>query len=302
MEPPIQVTLAANAGVLLRVRNTSILIDALFADTSGCGLSPETRERLMSDLPPFDEVDYVLFTHLHEDHFSEDMTRTFLRRHTVKGLMLPVSERLERQGFFDFVRETGTPCSVLSGQIVKTVFTLSDEVQVSAFRTLHLDEKYHYVLHFCYLIVFFSWGRAAAGRLCQPPVLQRSSAQAFLSRHAAGGDDRRVSSAVSGGKRGTAPTDVFPEPPCLAGERTARHCTRPGTSNNYAVIRQIARQKAGSLPYGAIVHNVSVIFSPQTKSEDPRESSGLERKKDSADVQFPRLLRKPRKRNGAEFF
>ena len=44
MEPPIQVTLAANAGVLLRVRNTSILIDALFADTSGCGLSPETRE------------------------------------------------------------------------------------------------------------------------------------------------------------------------------------------------------------------------------------------------------------------
>lgn len=152
MEPPIQVTLAANAGVLLRVRNTSILIDALFADTSGCGLSPETRERLMSYLPPFDEVDYVLFTHLHEDHFSEDMTRTFLRRHTVKGLMLPVSERLERQGFFDFVRETGTPCSVLSGQIVKTVFTLSDEVQVSAFRTLHLDEKYHYVLHFCYLI------------------------------------------------------------------------------------------------------------------------------------------------------
>lgn len=50
MEPPIQVTLAANAGVLLRVRNTSILIDALFADTSGCGPSPETRERLMSDL------------------------------------------------------------------------------------------------------------------------------------------------------------------------------------------------------------------------------------------------------------
>ena len=39
-----------------------------------------------------------------------------------------------------------------------------------------------------------------------------------------------------------------------------------------------------------------------TKSEDPRESSDLERKKDSADVQFSRLLRKPRKRNGAEFF
>ena len=37
-------------------------------------------------------------------------------------------------------------------------------------------------------------------------------------------------------------------------------------------------------------------------SENPREFSDLERKKDSADVQFSRHLRKPRKRNGAEFF
>ena len=85
MELPIQVTLAANAGVLLRVRNTSILIDALFADTSSCGPSPETRERLLCGLPPFDEVDYVLFTHLHQDHFSEDVTREFLNR--VTGLL-----------------------------------------------------------------------------------------------------------------------------------------------------------------------------------------------------------------------
>ncbi len=39
-----------------------------------------------------------------------------------------------------------------------------------------------------------------------------------------------------------------------------------------------------------------------TETEVPRETSVSERKKDSADVQFSRLLRKPRKRNGAEFF
>ena len=40
----------------------------------------------------------------------------------------------------------------------------------------------------------------------------------------------------------------------------------------------------------------------KTKSE-PREAGPIwERKKDSADVQFSRLFRKPRKRNGAEFF
>ncbi len=40
----------------------------------------------------------------------------------------------------------------------------------------------------------------------------------------------------------------------------------------------------------------------QTETGVPRETPVSERKKDSADVQFSRLLRKPRKRNGAEFF
>ena len=38
------------------------------------------------------------------------------------------------------------------------------------------------------------------------------------------------------------------------------------------------------------------------KPEDPRGSSGLERKKDAVDAQFSRLLRKPRKRSGTAFF
>ena len=41
---------------------------------------------------------------------------------------------------------------------------------------------------------------------------------------------------------------------------------------------------------------------PITKSELPRESSDLERKKETADVELSRHLRKPGKRNGAGFF
>ncbi len=154
MDSPIQVTLVANAGLLLRYQDTSILLDALFSgeSCSFCAPSPATRERLLHGDPPFDCVDYVLFTHLHEDHFSEALTREFLLSHRVKGLMLPSSARFEQQGFFDFVKESGIPCHVLTGDTCKAEFRLSDEIQISAFRTLHLDEKYHDVLHFCYLI------------------------------------------------------------------------------------------------------------------------------------------------------
>ena len=154
MDPQFQVTLVANAGLLLRVRKTSILLDGLFSgpSCSYCDPSPETRERIFCGRPPFDSVDYVLFTHLHADHFSEALTRDYLRRHTVKGLMLPGSESLEQEGFFNFVKGSGTPCVVLTEQISKAVFHLPDGVEVTAFRTLHLDEKYHDVLHFCYRI------------------------------------------------------------------------------------------------------------------------------------------------------
>ena len=40
----------------------------------------------------------------------------------------------------------------------------------------------------------------------------------------------------------------------------------------------------------------------KTKSENPREFSDLERKKETADVELSRLLRKPGKRNGAGIF
>lgn len=154
MDSLIQVTLVANAGLLLRYQDSSILLDALFSgeSCSFCEASPATRERLLRGDSPFDSVDYVLFTHLHEDHFSEALTREFLLSHRVKGLVLPYSERLEQRGFFDFVQESGTPCHVLTWDSCKAEFRLSDTIRISALRTLHLDEKYHGVLHFCYLI------------------------------------------------------------------------------------------------------------------------------------------------------
>ncbi len=154
MDSLIQLTLVANAGLLLRYQDTSILLDALFSvdSSSSCQPSCATREKLLRGVPPFDHVDYVLFTHLHKDHFSPELTWEFLRRHTIKGLILPCSGRLELQSFFSDLQEVGIPCAVLTRDTFKTVFHLSSGVRISAFRTLHLGENYHDVLHFCYLI------------------------------------------------------------------------------------------------------------------------------------------------------
>ena len=156
MASPVQVTLIANTGLLLRFEDTAILLDALFSAGEHGFSAPSagTWEKLLRGEPPFEKVDYVLFTHLHGDHFSAERTLEFLNRRRVKGLLLPASERPERQDFFRRVGETGTPCFVLTEQTARAVFPLAPGVKLSAFRTLHLDPKYHAVPHFCYLIDF----------------------------------------------------------------------------------------------------------------------------------------------------
>lgn len=156
MSSPVQVTLIANTGLLLRYENTAILLDALFSQGEHGFSAPSagTWEKMLSGEAPFERVDYVLFTHLHGDHFSPERCLEFLGRRRVKGLLLPFAERLERQGFYDAVKESGTPCFVLTEQTAKAVFQLAPDVRLSAFRTLHLDPKYHAVPHFCYLIDF----------------------------------------------------------------------------------------------------------------------------------------------------
>ena len=62
MSSPVQVTLIANTGLLLRYENTAILLDALFSQGEHGFSAPSagTWEKMLSGEAPFERVDYVL--------------------------------------------------------------------------------------------------------------------------------------------------------------------------------------------------------------------------------------------------
>jgi L-ascorbate metabolism protein UlaG (beta-lactamase superfamily) len=69
----VEVTYLACEGFLIEAGSNKVLIDALFDDDTinYCHLhSPETQAQLRGAEPPFDEVDLILVTHGHRDHFS----------------------------------------------------------------------------------------------------------------------------------------------------------------------------------------------------------------------------------------
>ncbi len=78
---PLEVTYIGNEGFLIATGSTKILIDALSDSKYYVSPSESLVAQMMDDRPPFDDVDYVLVTHDHADHFNAAMTSRYLDRH-----------------------------------------------------------------------------------------------------------------------------------------------------------------------------------------------------------------------------
>ena len=153
MDDTIQVTLAANAGVLLAYRGRKLLVDGLFhaENIPFSNLPPETLRALYGGRPPYDGIDYLLFTHGHPDHFSREMLEEYLAETPVKGVLLPPSRKPAHVQFEQELRARGVPCGAapLSGP---TEITLEPDLRVRSIPTRHLDRKFWDVPHAALLL------------------------------------------------------------------------------------------------------------------------------------------------------
>ena len=77
----VRVTSFNNAGFMVVIGDTKILIDLLY-DNYPVRTAPdrEVLERAVKAQPPFDQADLILATHNHSDHFSPELVRDYLRR------------------------------------------------------------------------------------------------------------------------------------------------------------------------------------------------------------------------------
>lgn len=77
---PLEVTYIANEGFLVVSGNQKILIDALSGTAYGIFLV--TPEAIFQDMvkakPPFDNINFMMVTHKHGDHFDSNLTENYL--------------------------------------------------------------------------------------------------------------------------------------------------------------------------------------------------------------------------------
>jgi len=89
--PALVLTYVANSGVLLAAGDRRILIDALFDRPNPAyrAPSPDTIDRMVNDIAPFDGVTAALITHNHPDHFDPRVALRFLESRRNAVLVAP---------------------------------------------------------------------------------------------------------------------------------------------------------------------------------------------------------------------
>lgn len=107
---PLGVTYLANEGFLLETGEQKVLVDALFGkeDLSFCEVpSADLLKQMVNAEPPFNDVDMVLVTHDHRDHFDPDLVMEYMRHNRgclFVGPDAAVKRLAERDGY-DAVKE-----------------------------------------------------------------------------------------------------------------------------------------------------------------------------------------------------
>jgi hypothetical protein len=73
------VTYVGNSGFLIWVGEKKVLVDALFEGLSGYSVPAAVRDPLLAGRAPFDNIDLILATHSHGDHFGAASVRQCLQ-------------------------------------------------------------------------------------------------------------------------------------------------------------------------------------------------------------------------------
>lgn len=96
----VQVTFVNNEGFVIEAGDKKVLIDALFWGNRQARLVPVAQaSRMGQAIPPFDDIDLILITHDHFDHFDPEITGENLLNNPTAVLLSTeqVTERLGRE-------------------------------------------------------------------------------------------------------------------------------------------------------------------------------------------------------------
>ena len=150
----IIVTYIANCGFLIEMESTKIIIDGIFTNGFNRYETPDssTLDLMLKGSAPFDDIDYVLITHKHADHFDSKTVSSFMINNIDSKLICPkqVDDELKKNNesynlFSQRVIEC-TPQTFISKKINL------DALAIIGYRTAHMNERNKHIENVAFLV------------------------------------------------------------------------------------------------------------------------------------------------------
>jgi len=155
LKDQIGVTLIANAGLFIQSDRIRFLIDAIHHDQDHpfSIVSQKKLKEIIDGSAPYKDVEYILYTHCHSDHFSPKYTKEYLRNNIIKALFIPDDCKSTNMDSEFTATARNVNHVYLSGEIGKRMtYILNDDLRIHTFRTRHLGEEYKEDVHFCFVL------------------------------------------------------------------------------------------------------------------------------------------------------
>ncbi len=135
----LTLTPLANAGVLVESGDAKVLIDALFEKPNPeyRAPSPDVLDKMLRSEAPFDEVDLVLVTHNHPDHFDARLAVRYLEAVSGTLLAAPADAVVEMRKVTDDWTKIGSRVVPFDLNVGEKTEKDIGPFKVKAFRTLH---------------------------------------------------------------------------------------------------------------------------------------------------------------------
>ena len=147
-----------NAGVLVCVGKTSVLIDGLYSPRGeGFHTSPIPKGVFADLCRPEGRLpspDYLIFSHHHFDHLSENLLGSYLDARQPGCVFLPGGEDSGDGHLVRSLGQRGISHEVVTGE--RRTYQPEKDLEVSFYRTRHLGRQFGRVLHYCILITLCS--------------------------------------------------------------------------------------------------------------------------------------------------
>lgn len=149
-----KITYIANSGVMIEHDDVKFIIDGLHSKKAidFSRVKEDTLEKIIRGYKPFDDLDYLLFTHRHIDHMCDKSTVEFLKNNEDTEVLYPKDEGCVIETVDDFVKEGEYLGGALDIELgIKMKYPIKNG-EITYFKSKHMGDESFKCNNICYII------------------------------------------------------------------------------------------------------------------------------------------------------